>query len=70
MRETGATDEQIAGHVKTLSEAMVKAKVETSVTVESVKALVARFKSEKAATEATNPGLSFYHWSCKILKGG
>ena len=59
------TEEQIAGYVNTLGEKVGAGKV----TLDAVKGLVATFKTEKASADLANPGVSFFHWAVKRLKG-
>lgn len=62
-------DEQIIGFAETLQLAMNKAAVSVVVDLAKTRELLARFKADKADVEVPKPGVSFYHYAVKALKG-
>lgn len=61
------SDDQLAGFVKSISEALVKV-TKAPITMADIRTTLAWWKSEKGAATSANPGVSFYHVALKRLK--
>lgn len=66
VKDWSPTEVDIASFNASLNEAVAKAGLTVAVDVPS---LMAKFKAERGEQDAPRPGVSFYHWAVKVLKG-
>lgn len=67
IRDWNPNADEMAKSAADLKTAMDKAGVKVEIDVQR---LVEKFKAEKGDTSAKRPGMAFYHWACKTLRGG